>query len=92
MKASLFSRSAESAGSTAMEPTKTIEAAIAASASKATYAGSGSVIMGFITSSEFTIIMGLVLAIGGFIVNWYYKAKDDRRLQAEHEVRMGMME
>jgi len=70
----------------------TLEATISAAASKATYTGAGTSVMGWILSSEFTILMGLMVAIGGFLVNWYYKAKEDRRQQAEHDRRMGLYE
>lgn len=65
-----------------------IEAAAAAVASKSTYAGAGTSFLGWLLSSEFTVIVGIVVAVAGLGVNWYYKAKADRRGQAEHEARM----
>lgn len=62
---------------------------IASAASKAMYAGSGgSVIGGFLMSSEVVAFCGLILAAAGFLVNWYYKRKADRREQEAHERRM----
>jgi hypothetical protein len=28
------------------------------------------------------------LGVGGFLLNWYYRHKEDKRQQAEHERRM----
>lgn len=86
----MFSRSVEQAGST-MKEIGTVETVIATSASKATYTGAGASVVGWMVSSEFITLAGLMLGVGGFIVNWYYKHKQDKRLQAEHEIRMGMM-
>jgi hypothetical protein len=33
-------------------------------------------------------LIGLLIAVGGFLVNWHYKRKDDKRRQIEHEARM----
>ena len=71
---------------------QTLEATISTVASKATYTGAGTSVMGWVLSSEFTILIGLMVAIGGFLVNWYYKHKEDRRQQAEHDRRMGLYE
>jgi hypothetical protein len=68
----------------------TFEATMAAAGSKATYTGAGTSIMGWMLSSEFGILVGVVLGVGGFVVNWYYRAKEDRRREAEHNCRMGL--
>lgn len=65
-----------------------IEVGVAAVASKSTYAGAGTSFLGWLLSSEFTVIFGIVVAIAGLAVNWYYKAKADRRSEAEHAARM----
>lgn len=72
-----------------------LDATIAATASKGTYFGAGSAFIGWVTSSEFGILVGIVIGVGGFFVNWYYKAKEDRRRAAqdrreiaEHRARM----
>lgn len=65
-----------------------IEVGVAAVASKSTYAGAGTSFLGWLLSSEFTVIFGIVVALAGLGVNWFYKAKADRRGQAEHEARM----
>jgi len=52
-----------------------VEAALAAAGSKATYTGSGMVLSGWLFSSEFAVLVGIVIGLGGFLVNWYYKHK-----------------
>lgn len=71
------------------------DAAIASTASKVTYTGAGMTISGWFLSSEFAVLMGVVIGVAGFIVNWYYRHKEnlrqqaqDLRSQAEHELRM----
>jgi hypothetical protein len=97
MNMPVLSRSAPDA--TTMEPSRPIEAVISATATKVTYTGSGGVVIGALTYSDFTVLVGLVLAIGGFIVNWYYKSKQTRteihllhekndREREAHEARM----
>ena len=68
---------------------ETVEAAVAASASKATYTGSGMFITGWILSSEFAVLFGLLLGLAGFLVNWYYRAKEDRRQERAHQMKFG---
>ena len=71
------------------EQQTTFEATMAAAGSKATYAGAGASTMGWLLSSEFGVLIGLVLGVGGFVLNWYYRHKEDKRQQVEHERRMG---
>lgn len=70
----------------------TLDATLASVGSKATYTGATTSVLGWVLSSEFGILLGVTLGIGGFIVNWYYKYKQDRREQLEHERRMGLYE
>lgn len=66
----------------------TFEATVAAAASKATYTGAGASVLGWLMSSQAGILFGIMLGVAGFIVNWYYKHKEDKRRQAEHEKTM----
>jgi hypothetical protein len=68
----------------------TFEATMAATGSKVTYGGAGATVFGWFTSNEFAVVAGVTIALGGFIVNWYYRHKEDRRRQAEHERKMGL--
>lgn len=74
------------------EQQATFDATMAAAGSKATYTGASASIVGWVLSSEFGILVGLVIGVGGFLVNWYYRHKEDKRQQAEHERRMGLYE
>lgn len=74
------------------EQQATFEATMAAAGSKATYTGATTSIVGWVLSSEFGVLVGLLLGIGGFVINWYYKHKEDKRQQAEHDHRMGLYE
>lgn len=64
------------------------QAALAALGSKATYGGAGTSLASWAVSSELGIVAGIVIGVAGFVVNWYYKVKQDRREQAEHDKRM----
>ena len=64
------------------------EATAAAVASKATYGGAGGSFAGFMLSNEFVALVGLLIALAGFLVNWHYRAAQDRRDQIEHEARL----
>lgn len=65
---------------------------MAAAGSKATYTGAGASVMGWVLSSEFGVLFGVFLGLGGLAINWYYKHKEDRRQQQEHDRRMGLYE
>jgi|AntAceMinimDraft_16_1070373.scaffolds.fasta_scaffold879875_1 hypothetical protein len=68
--------------------TNAIEATVASIASKATYTGAGVTIGGGVMLSEVAVIVGMVMGVLGLLLNWYYRAKDDRRAVIEHERRM----
>ncbi len=74
------------------EQQATFDATIASVGSKATYTGATTSVLSWVLSSEFGILFGLMLGLGGFIINWYYKHKQDKREQAEHNRRMGLYE
>lgn len=66
----------------------TIDATLAAAGSKATYTGAGASLVGWLTSSEAGVIFGIVLGVIGLLVNLYFRHRDDKRQQIEHEARM----
>ena len=70
---------------------QTLDATIGTAASKATYAGAGMTISGWLLSSEAAILIGIVVGVAGFAVNWFYKHREDKRQQAEHEARMSQI-
>lgn len=64
------------------------ETTMAAIGSKATYTGASTSVVGWILSSEFGVFAGIVIGAVGLLINWYYKAKQDRREEREHKKRM----
>ena len=72
--------------------THTVDATMAAIGSKATYTGAGASILGWLMSSQAGILFGILIGVGGFVVNWYYRHKEDKRRQEEHDRRMGLYE
>jgi hypothetical protein len=60
----------------------------AAAGSKTTQAGAGVATFSWFFSSEFGVFCGIVIGLLGLAVNIYFKRREDRRLQAEHEARM----
>lgn len=78
-----------------------IEATLAATGSKATYTGAGMTIGGWVLSSEFAVLFGMLLGLAGLGVQWYYRHKltmAEIRLKEEqaqreremHAAKMGM--
>lgn len=65
-----------------------LDATLAAAGSKATYGGAGASVVGWLMSSEFGVVAGIIIGIAGFCVNWYYRHKQDKREQEEHERKM----
>ena len=62
------------------------EATAAAVATKSTYAGSIATIGGYILQSEVIAFCGLVLALAGFVVNLFFKIREDRRQAEVHRL------
>jgi hypothetical protein len=66
-----------------------VDVVLAATGSKATYGGSASMIGGWFFSSEFAILVGMLVGVAGLVVNWYYRDKLTRAeilaLQAKNE-------
>ena len=64
------------------------ETAIAAAASKVTFAGAGTTIFAWLTSSEFGVVAGILIGVIGLAVNWHFSRRTDKREQREYEARM----
>lgn len=69
-------------------PRQAVDHALAATASKATYTGSATTMAGWALSNEFIALGGFALAVLGFVINLYFKVKEDRRQQAAHDAHM----
>lgn len=48
-------------------------------ASWLSYSASGSAVVCGFTLNDWGMLVGILIALATFIVNWYYKAKEDRR-------------
>ena len=70
---------------------ETIENAVIAVSSKATYSGAGMTVGGWLMSSEFAVLAGLVLGVASFGLNWWYRFRKDRREHFEHLAKMKAM-
>lgn len=68
---------------------ETVDASISAIASKATYGGASTSVVSWFLSSEFGMVMGILIGLTGLAVNWYYKHKEDKRREAEHRKFLG---
>lgn len=64
------------------------DATLAAAGSKAAYTGGSTAVIGWAMSSEVAAMLGVLIGIAGLLVNWYYRHKQDRREQREHEARL----
>lgn len=69
-------------------PQQTLDATLAATGTKATYTGAGTFTVGWLLSSEFGILVGIVIGVAGLVMQFYYSRKKDRREEAEHQLRM----
>lgn len=47
------------------------------------YGGAGGALIFGLTANEFAAIAGVIIALAGFLVNWYYKHKADKRAEKE---------
>lgn len=68
--------------------TSSLDAAASAAASKVTYAGAGASVFGWLASSEAVAIVGILAAIIGLAVNFYFKRREDKRQQELHAAQM----
>ncbi len=69
---------------------QTVDTALAAIGSKSTYAGASVTVTGWLLSSEFAVLVGMLLGCAGFGVNWYYRHKltnNEIRLREAQEMR-----
>jgi Bacteriophage holin family, superfamily II-like len=63
-----------------------LDTAIASVSGKATYTGASMSVFGWFVSSEFAVLVGTIVGVAGFFVNWYYRHKltyEEIRLKRE---------
>lgn len=65
---------------------------LAAAANKSTYIGAATAAVGGLSASDIAAFGGLALAAAGFITNFYFRWRDDKRAEMEHAQRMGMID
>ena len=56
--------------------------------SGATKTGASGAVLGWLFSQEVLAVLGVVIAVIGLVVNWYYNHKRNQRENAEHVLRM----
>ncbi|ENV87124.1 holin [Acinetobacter radioresistens] len=74
----------ESKAAAVMEMAATVSSA----ATKTTYFGGASSFFAFLISNQVIAVLGVCIALGGFIVNWYYKRLENRRADELHKLQM----
>lgn len=74
-----------------MDRQATIDATAATLGSKAAYTGASTAVGGWLLSSEFGVIAGLLIGVIGLLTNWYFQHKRDKREEREHQRRMSQM-
>lgn len=67
---------------------ESIEQTVSEISTKVTYTGAGTGALGWLLSSNFIGLVGVGVALAGFLVNWYYKHKQNQREEAEYLKRM----
>lgn len=64
------------------------EAAVAAVAHKTMTAGSATAVVGWLTLNNVALLIGILVTLAGFGVNFYYRRKADRRESELHAARL----
>jgi hypothetical protein len=72
--------------------TQAAEVAAGQAGTTMTIGGGSMAVYGGLTSQELIALAGLMVAIAGYLLGWYYKRKADRRGQIYHEARMRALE
>lgn len=66
--------------------------ALASAANKSTYIGAATAAVGGLSASDIAAFGGLALALAGFLINTFFRYRDDRRAQKESDQRMRLAE
>lgn len=73
-------------------PSQTAEAATAATALKATVGGAATGVFGWIVQNNVLTLIGVLVAVLGFLVNAYFKRRDTKRMEKLARLRMELMQ
>ncbi len=65
-----------------------IDAAVISVATKTTWSGAGTGLLGFLASVNWMGLAGVLVALGGLGVNLYFQVRRDRRESAESAARI----
>lgn len=57
-------------------------------ATKATYGGAMGAAFGWVVSNEGAAVIGLCVAVAGFLMNLVFRIREDRRQEREHVAKM----
>jgi hypothetical protein len=74
-----------------IETQSAVAAAAATAATKSMQVGFIGSAIALVTSNEFVAGMGMLLALLGFCVNWYFKRREDKRQQALFELEIAAL-
>ena len=67
-------------------------ASVSSAATKTTYAGAASGFLAYLASVDVLAWLGIAIALGGFVVNWYYKRLENKRADEIHELKKKQMQ
>lgn len=62
--------------------------AMASAASKTTQVGAVTVLGGWWFTNEAAVLYGLLIGLGGLILNWHYRRKADKREEELHQLKV----
>lgn len=68
-----------------------METAVAAVADRLTIAGSAGAVLGWLTSSQAGILIGILIGVAGLVINWHFKRKNDKRQELAHQAFMARL-
>ena len=57
-------------------------------APRVTTGGASAAALGWVLSNEVLGVMGVLIAVAGWMTTWFYRRRDDRRAEQLHEVKM----
>ena len=65
-----------------------IAQAASSAAPRVTTGGAGAAALGWVLSNEVLGVIGVLIALAGWLTTWYYRRRDDRRAEQLHQAKM----